>query len=54
MKGRKPKPPGEKKTNTLRVMLTEKDRRAIEKAAKEANLEASTWARMKLLELAKG
>lgn len=51
--GRKPKPAGEKKTSVLRILLTEKDRVALDKAAKKVNLDTSTWARMKLLELLK-
>lgn len=50
--GRKPKPAGEKKTNVLRILMTEKDRAALERAAKKSGLDVSTWARMKLLELA--
>lgn len=49
--GRKPKKPAEKKSNCLRVMMTEKDRAAIEKAAAAEGFEASTFVRMKILEL---
>lgn len=48
--GRKPKPPGEKKTNVLRILLTEKDRLALDKAAAKAGLDTSTWARIKLMQ----
>ncbi len=49
--GRKPKKPADKKSNCLRVMMTEKDRAAIEKAAESDGVEASTWVRMRILEL---
>lgn len=49
--GRKPKKPAEKKSNCLRVMMTEKDRAAIEKAAAAEGVEASTYVRMRILEL---
>jgi hypothetical protein len=49
--GRKPKPPGEKKVNTLRVMLTEQERAVMDDAAKKANLETSTFVRAKILEM---
>lgn len=51
--GRKPKPPGEKKTNVLRIMLTEADRITLDKAARKAGLDTSTWARLRLLGLTK-
>jgi hypothetical protein len=45
------KRPSDKMINMLRVMLTERDRAAIDKAAKAANLDTSTWVRVKILEL---
>lgn len=52
--GRKPTKPENRKTNVLRILLTEKDRARLDKEAKKNNLDTSTWARMKLLELVSG
>lgn len=49
--GRKPKKPADKKTNVLKVMMTEGDRAAIEKEAAVNGMEASTWVRLKILEI---
>ena len=49
--GRKPRLPGKKKTNVLRVLLAENDRAALDKAAEKAGLDTSTWVRVKILEL---
>lgn len=51
-KGRPPKSAAEKRGNVLRILLTEAERRALEKAAKVKTLETSTWARMVLLDAA--
>lgn len=50
--GRKPLKPNERKTDVLRIMLTKKDRATLDKAARKNRLDTSTWARMKLMELA--
>jgi hypothetical protein len=45
--------PGGAKTNTLRIRLTEDERKAIDRAAAFKSLETSTWARFELMALAK-
>jgi uncharacterized protein (DUF1778 family) len=50
---RPPKAPSEAKTDTLRIRLTEAERKAIDKAAASKSLETSTWARSELMALAK-
>jgi hypothetical protein len=47
------KPATESKTNTLRIRLTDTERRAIDGAAASKSLETSTWARFELMALAK-
>ena len=54
MRGRPPKPKGERRSNVLRILLTAAERRALDKAAKGRALETSTWARMVLLAAAPG
>jgi hypothetical protein len=49
--GRKPKPPSEKKSDVLRILLTKRDRASLDKAARRMNLDTSTWARMVLLQI---
>lgn len=49
--GRKPKKPADKKSNCLRVMLTEKDRAAIDRAAAANEMDTSTFVRTRILEL---
>jgi len=53
MAGRHKKPEDETKTNTLRIRMTEGQRKIIDDAAKSRGLETSTWARMELLALAR-
>ena len=53
MAGRHKKLEGEAKSNTLRIRMTEGQRKTIDDAAKSRGLETSTWARMELLSLAK-
>jgi len=53
MRGRPPKPKAERRTNVLRILLTEQDRRTLDKAAKTKGMDTSTWARMVLLEAAR-
>jgi hypothetical protein len=53
MRGRPPKPKSEKRGNVLRILLTEAERRMLDKTAKAKTLDVSTWARMILLEASK-
>jgi uncharacterized protein (DUF1778 family) len=50
---RSKKPEGNAKTNTLRIRLTEAERKALDQAATSKSLETSTWARSELMALAK-
>jgi hypothetical protein len=50
---RPPKKEALSKTNTLRIRLTEAERKAIDGAATSKSLETSTWARSELMVLAK-
>jgi len=52
MLGRPPKPKAERRSNVLRILLTEADRRTLDKVAKTKGMDTSTWARMILLETA--
>jgi len=47
------KPVREAKTNTLRIRLTEDERKALDRAADSRSLDTSTWARSELMALAK-
>jgi hypothetical protein len=47
------KPEGEAKKNFLRIRLTDEEREQLDRAAREKNLETSTWARAELLGLAR-
>jgi hypothetical protein len=47
--GRPPKDPGEKMDVLFRIPLTEKMKRAVQEAAKRANLDMAAWARNVLL-----
>jgi hypothetical protein len=47
------KPEGEVRGNTLRIRLTDAERKAIDAAAASKNLDSSAWARSELLTLAK-
>ena len=53
-KGRPPKAEKDKRGNVLRILLTEAERKSLDKAAKQKTLEVSTWARMILLDAATG
>ena len=53
MPGRPKKAAPESKTHMMRIRMTEDDRALIEAAAKTESLETSTWARSKLVSLAK-
>ncbi len=52
MAGRPTKPAEDRRTNTLRIRLTEAERAILDRYAAQKTLETSTWARMMLLELA--
>ena len=49
MRGRPPKLKSERRTNVLRILLTEVERKALDKAADDKSLDVSAWARMVLL-----
>ena len=51
---RQKKKPADKLNNTLHIKLRPIDRVAIDKAAREANLDVSTFVRVRILELIKG
>jgi len=53
MAGRKKKPANERRSDTLRIRLTDDERAALNGAASAKGLETSTWARMELLALAR-
>ncbi len=53
MKGRPEKQPAERRSNVLRIRLTEDERRTLDAVADSKTLETSTWARSELLQLAK-
>ena len=53
MRGRPKKPAGEARTVLFQIRMTAEERAAIEQAANERSLDASTWARSELLTLAK-
>jgi hypothetical protein len=53
MAGRPKKPDGASRENVLRIRLTDKERNALDDAARVQGLETSTWARMELLALVK-
>lgn len=48
------KPKADRRSNVLRIRLTEAERRVIEKAAQKEALDASAWARRTLLIQGKG
>jgi hypothetical protein len=50
MRGRPPKPKSERRANVLRILLTEAERKALDRLAKEKSFDTSTWARSVLLE----
>jgi hypothetical protein len=52
-KGRIPKKPEEKRTNILRIRLTDAERSKLDVYASNSGVETSTWARMELLKLTK-
>jgi len=47
------KKPGTARTNTLRIRLTEEERKLLDQAAQVRGLDSSTWARSELLTLAR-
>jgi len=47
------KPEGQAKKNLLRIRVTDEERATLDRAAREKNLEMSTWARAELLTLAR-
>lgn len=49
----KPKTPERLKNNTLRVRMTDGERKLLDEAALSKSLETSTWARSELIALAK-
>jgi len=49
MRGRPPKPKSERRTNHLHILLTEDERKLLDKYAKGKALDVSTWARLALL-----
>jgi hypothetical protein len=53
MAGRPKKPVAQAKSYTLRIRMTEADRRLLAAAARSRSLETSTWARSELITLAK-
>ena len=53
MAGRPKKPENESRENVLRIRLTDREREALDEAAKVKGLETSTWARMELLLLSR-
>lgn len=52
MAGRPPKTDSERRDKPLRIRLSQDERARIERAAQAMGVGASTWARIKLLELA--
>jgi hypothetical protein len=53
MAGRPVKRDADRRANTLRIRLTDAERKALDKAAKAKALDTSAWARMELLALTK-
>lgn len=53
MIGRPKKPKADRKTNCLRVMMTDTDRAALDATARASGKETSTWARELLVAAAK-
>jgi uncharacterized protein (DUF1778 family) len=49
----KPKDPEKVKNNTLRVRLTEAERKLVDEAAQKKSLETSTWVRSEIVALAR-
>jgi hypothetical protein len=49
MRGRPPKPKSERRTSQIHILLTEQERRVLDKAAKNQAMELSAWARQSLL-----
>jgi hypothetical protein len=52
MRGRKRKPQTENRTNSLKICLTDRERRVIDVVAHTQNLDTSTWCRQVFLEAA--
>jgi hypothetical protein len=53
MAGRPKKAVGDTRRNVLRIVLTDDERAALDRAARSRTLGTSTWARSALLDLAK-
>jgi uncharacterized protein (DUF1778 family) len=49
MRGRPPKPKADRRTSQIHILLTEDERKAVDKAAKSKSLELSAWVRATLL-----
>ena len=49
----KPKDPAKVRKNTLRVRLTEEERKLVDEAARRNGQETSTWVRAEILALAR-
>lgn len=49
--GRKRKKPEDKRTEYIRVMLTAKEKAAVEKAAGHSGMDVGTWVRAEILKL---
>jgi hypothetical protein len=49
MRGRPPKPKTDRRTNHLHILLTEAERRILDKYAKTKGVDLSGWARQTLL-----
>ena len=49
MRGRPPKPKADRRTNHLHILLTDDERKLLDKHAKGKLLDVSTWARLTLL-----
>jgi hypothetical protein len=53
MSGRPKKAKSDRRENTLRIRLTDGERKTIDAAAESKALDSSTWARMVILDVAK-
>jgi len=49
MRGRPPKPKSQRKDAQLHILLTEEEKRMLDKYAKSKDMDLSTWARKLLL-----
>jgi hypothetical protein len=53
MRGRPPKPPDERKTDSMKIPLADSEKELIERAARTDDVKPVTWARTILLSAAK-